>query len=241
MHNVIKQTSSFYSFIKNTRPIIILSKILCGFIILICFSNIIGINLELDHATLDRGILHRLYGFIDISGDGRLVNYFLSGLFFSSSILIFVVYLLEKSGIYLFLSLLNTFIWGAVSFNYHQKLAENIKPFFEINAFLDGEFEIFAWLIAFFLFLPFFIKCIRNLKIEDFGVVTWLFTSFILLCIFAIVIDYISEILFVYFGFKSHVLTFMEEVGELLAGSLTFIISLSALLIKFGQYNQPSQ
>ena len=227
MHNALKQMSSFYNFIKNTRPIIALSKILCGFIFLICFFNIIGINLDLDHPTLDRGIAHKLYSFIDISADGRLVNYFLSGLYFSSSILIFVVYLLENRGIYLFFSILNTFIWGAVSFNYHQRLADSIKPFFEINAFLDGEFEIFAWLIALFLFLPFFIKCIRNMKIEDFGVITWLFTSFILLCFFAIVIDYISEILFVYFGFKSHV--------------LTFIISLSTLLIKFGQNNQLSK
>ena len=213
---------------------------LCSIIILLCFFNIIGINLDLDQSPLDRGILHKLYRFIDISVDGRLVNYFLSGLFFSSSILIFVVFLLEKKGVYLFFSMLNVFIWAAASFNYHQKLAENIKPFFEANAFLDGEFEIFAWLIAFFLFLPFFIKCIHNLKIEDFGVITLLFSSFILLCVFAIVIDYISEILFVYFGFKGHVLTLIEEVGELVAGSLTCIISLSALLIKFGPSNQPS-
>jgi len=181
--------------------------------------------------------MHKIYRFIDISVDGRLVNYFLSGLFFSSSILIYVVYLLEKKGVYLFFSILNGFIWVAISFNYHQKVAENIKPFFEANAFLDGEFEIFAWLLAFFLFLPFFIKCIYNLKIEDFGVVFLLFSSFILLCIFAIIIDYIGEILIVYFDFKSEVLSFIEEVGELIAGILTFIIALSLLMLKSGSKN----
>ena len=232
MNVVVNQTLIFFNFIKDTRSLMRLFKILCSFIFLLVFCNIICIHYNLHQPILDPGISYKLYHFIAVGSDNRLADYILRGFYFSTSLLILVIFLTEGKGIYLFFSVLNIFIWVSTTFGYHAKVAMIIKQYFEANIFINGEFEIFAWLIMFFIFLPFFIKCICNVKIEDIGIITLLLLSFILLCFFAIFIDYMSELLIVYFGFYSIVLSLVEEGGELIVGSITFIIALSALLIK---------
>lgn len=225
-----RSMSEFLDYIKCSQHLYNFSKlILLSVVILV----IINISALLDFGFIsDHRFLKKFFEFTDLSSDFFLVAFYLSGIYFASTIILFAIFLLEKKNIFLFFSLLGFFLWFSVAFRYHQRVGEIIQIAFDLN--IQGSFlEFFAWMIAFIVFFPFFIKSIRGLDDEDYGISSWLFISFVSLCFFAIFIDYVHESLILYFNYKSNILTIVEEGGELLSGTLMLILSLSALFFKF--------
>ncbi len=229
----INQFFIFFAFIKKTRCLVSLSKLMFLITLFLTIMNIFNNYLtsyfiKNNNKNLEE-IFQKSSRFFDFENDSYLPDYYLSGLYFSVSMILLVTFFSKKEKVFLPFFALNFFIWNATSFRYHDFVSSFLKNAYHLDI-QNSYVEFIAWLAVLIILLPYIIYNIRKISPNDYGVVIALSIPFLMLCFFAIFIDYLHEIYSnTYLNFP---LMILEESGEILSGSLAFITALAGLLYK---------